>query len=256
MPNWVFNSLSVTGPKADLDALRDKLNAPVTKYHYETVLVNDNTRQALIGEDGMIVQQQVETHYSNPVLSFYNIVAPDPSIYDEYYAVQAKTKSDTPITDPNWWKNTVAAAEVSNHWYDWNNRNWGTKWDVAVGDDDKFAETEMEQDEYGLHYRFQTAWGPVDELLVNVLSVEFPTLKFDYDYEEEQGWGGSLVFQNGEILEQNEYDIPETHQDFVDRGQECWACAMSDGQSNDYLFDDCPRDEAVSEKVLTDTPSA
>jgi hypothetical protein len=93
-----------------------------------------------------------------------------------------------------------------NHWYDWNVRNWGTKWDVAIRHGEEYPETElMEEDETSLSYRFNTAWSPPLPA-IEKLSQQYPDLEFNLSYEEEQGWGGEYLFVDGDGTEIESYD--------------------------------------------------
>ena len=94
-------------------------------------------------------------------------------------------------------------------------------------------------------YRFQTAWSPVNEIFA-VLSEQYPKLTFDYEYEEEQGWGGSAVWGNGELLLEEEYDIPNSHADYVARDRECYCVSEDDPE---YWYSDCPVDTEKFEYV-------
>ena len=64
MPNWVYNSLTIQGPKDQVDFIKDKLNTSYTR-HYEDYWDSDTA--TTIAKD--IV-------FSNPVFSFWNIIAP------------------------------------------------------------------------------------------------------------------------------------------------------------------------------------
>lgn len=231
MPNWVFNNIDITGDQESLDKLETMLNQPYETHYFESA--RDENDQHFMRPATQV--------YSNPVIAFRNIIAPPAEIADEYWAVSPAVKStNNDTTDPNWFTDVLKAASVSNHWYDWNNRNWGTKWDIGVSDDNTYPNTTMDKGERYLHYSFQTAWSPVDALFVEVLSPMFPTLKFDYDYEEEQGWGGRIVFKNGEVLDSSEYDIPSSHEEFTSRDQTC-VCEWNDDDPESW-FDDCPRE--------------
>ena len=35
MPNWVYNSLTIQGPKDQIDFIKDKLNTPYTRHYGE-----------------------------------------------------------------------------------------------------------------------------------------------------------------------------------------------------------------------------
>lgn len=83
-------------------------------------------------------------------------------------------------------------------WYEWCNKNWGTKWNaydcVPAGPD---ADT----------LTFNTAWSDVSELM-GILSEKFPDAELAYRWADEDiGFNvGERVFKNGEIID---YDIPE-----------------------------------------------
>jgi len=96
-----------------------------------------------------------------------------------------------------------------NHWYDFNVREWGTKWDVAVSSEDKYPDTNMEDTANGenhvVHYNFNTAWSRPMPALTK-LSSQYPDLLFTLSYEEETGWGGELEILRGEVISESSYD--------------------------------------------------
>ena len=236
MPNWVFNSLVVSGEQAELDRLQAQLNQPYELHFPDTNYV-----------DGEWVQTPDTQVYSNPVFSFRNVIAPpldNPEFADEYYATQAKVQTDLSHTDPNWWTDVNAKRVQSNHWYDWHITNWGTKWDIGVRNDDKYPDTVLDEtdNDNELMYRFNTAWSPVPEV-ISELSKQYPTLEFDYEYEEEQGWGGKEVYENGELVSQEQYDIPQSHADEHNNRGYCSHCEDRD---EPYLRNDLSNEELVS----------
>ena len=128
MPNWVHNSLSIDGSKEDIAKLKNQMNQPFTRSHENwDSSINDYAVK--------------DTVYSNPVFAFWNIIKP--TNMKAYNAVSNGTSMDNP-----------------DNWYSWNNRNWGTKWDVAVSDDEKYPETDLyDEGDESLSYCFNTAWG-------------------------------------------------------------------------------------------------
>ena len=80
------------------------------------------------------------------------------------------------------------------NWYDWNNWNWGTKWDASesiYSQEDKMLE-------------FQTAWACPQEIIAEMAGM-FPDLKFtgtfaDEDFGSNTGYiedGGTFHLENG-----------------------------------------------------------
>ena len=254
MPNWVFNYVSVSGEQAELDRLQTQLNQP-----YVTNFPKMNFN------DGDVTLEPETQVFSNPVFSFYNVIKPpldDPQFAEEYYAREPKQKTELSHTDPMWWADVMANAYVSNHWYDWHNTHWGTKWDIGVRDDEQYPDTELEIENHQISYRFNTAWSPVPNVITE-LSKQFPTLEFYYEYEEEQGWGGKETYLGGELISEEHYDIPQSHADELASNRE--YCSRCEGRTDlayvntdpealkemlEYeLYDDCPLTKIVQETL-------
>ena len=197
MPNWVYNTLTVEGNPEEVIKLKNQVSKPFTNA-VETHGVGDLTYNV----------KQVT--FTNPIFAFHNIYSyKDAGITDEEYAQQPARSGLSP-NDPNWWEETEKLRLIDKSWYSWNITNWGTKWDVAVSDDEKYPETQIYSDEpngenHVLVYGFNTAWGYPDEALKK-LSSQFPTLLFTLSYEEETGWGGEHEYLNGEALDGSEYN--------------------------------------------------
>ena len=179
MPNWCFNSLSIEGSAEDISAIKKQVNQPFQRQHDQW---NPATGQ----------MELQDTLYPNPIFAFWNIVAPtDMAIYN----LQKDPNHDDSVIDFK-----------GNNWYDWNVRNWGTKWDVAVSYKEEYPETElMEESETSLAYRFNTAWSPPLPA-IEALSAQYPDVEFNLSFEEETGWGGEYLFVNGQGSEIESYD--------------------------------------------------
>jgi hypothetical protein len=184
MPNWCYNSLSIEGSKEDISAIKIQLNQPYVKQHDQW---NPETRQ----------MEVKDYTYSNPVFAFHNIHNHrQDGVSDEEYIKQSD--HTLPIEEQMMFK--------GNTWYDWNVRNWGTKWDVGVGDDNEYPETElMEESDTYLAYRFNTAWSPPLPA-IEALSAQYPDVEFNLSYEEETGWGGEHLFIDGSGTEIEVYN--------------------------------------------------
>ena len=184
MPNWCYNSLTIEGDSALIADIKRQLNKPFVQTHDSWNATTGNMELS-------------QTQYSNPVFAFHNIYNhTQDGVSEEEYLKQPDHKQ--PLEEALMFK--------GNHWYDWNVRNWGTKWDVAIHDEDKYPDTElMEESETSLAYRFNTAWSPPTEA-ISKLSEQYPDLDFELSYEEETGWGGLLQFEAGNVNEIETYD--------------------------------------------------
>lgn len=225
MPNWVYNSMNVSGSKEDLIAFRDKAKKP--------------RPDGMNSEDGTLTY----TDGDQSPLSFWNFKEPeDKALY--FGASDYKPEGYEAWTLEE--RMAHSMKFTSNGWYDWNVREWGTKWDAGSvdlvdGTDDKGAH---------LHYSFETAWS-IPEPVFTAIVEQHPTLTFDFSSEEEQGWGaeftssdGDEVGEDGKVVRSlvmtREWDIPNSHEDYVNLGRDCWACESGD---EDDLYEDCPREE-------------
>ena len=80
-------------------------------------------------------------------------------------------------------------------WYSWAVANWGTKWGCYDQD--------LEADQIN----FTTAWDTLSDDVLDRLAKHFPNMIFYY--EEEQGWGGEIVYKNGTQYSHERFDIPK-----------------------------------------------
>jgi hypothetical protein len=187
MPNWCYNTLTIQGPKVEVDYIKDRLNTPFT-------LAQETYGMGDISSMGFPTKIK-EVTYSNPVFAFFNIHSyKDEGITDEEYACQPNRGDIDIQNDPDWFRKSVEFAKTQKDWYSWNNSNWGTKWDVAVSDDDKYPNTELleyksEGDDNWVIYKYETAWSPAVTILTK-LSNLVPNCLLTLEFEEETGWGG------------------------------------------------------------------
>lgn len=187
MPNWVYNGLTIEGNPDQVKALIKQMNKP---FVYS------------INATGDLAYSVKQRKFVNPIFSFHNIYSYlDHGVTDEEYHAQPPHNPDRNFAD--------FMKFDSNDWYNFNNREWGTKWDVAVAEDDKYSNTTIQEAENGenyvVYYNFETAWSrPLPAL--QKLSAQYPTLLFTLSYEEETGWGGEMEFLRGEIISESEYD--------------------------------------------------
>jgi hypothetical protein len=204
MPNWVYNGLTVEGSPDSVKKMMEQLNTPFVRVH-------DNWNVAT----QQFEKQQVT--YPNPVFAFWNIIKPtDMEAYDG--------------PQPKHENMQEAMKFKSDHWYDWNVRNWGTKWDVAVSSLETHPDTYMEETVNGenhvVYYNFETAWSrPMGAL--TKLSEQYPDLLFTLSYEEETGWGGELELLRGKVISESMYD------------NMCRNCDFKYADTDIVVCDDC-----------------
>ena len=190
MPNWVYNGLTIEGNPEQVEQLVTQMNTPF----------EDDIEPT--GDLSFGIKKSV---YSKPIFAFRNIIGPTDLIAYQKQPV----RSDLPSSDPNWWADLTEKSKTDNSWYSFNNREWGTKWDVAVSDENEYPETYIEGpvvngENKVVYYTFNTAWSPPVQA-IEKLSAQYPTLLFTLSYEEETGWGGEMEILRGEVISESTY---------------------------------------------------
>jgi hypothetical protein len=217
MPNWVYNGLTIEGNPEQVKSLIKQMNKPFV-YSIEP-----------LGDLSFGIKQR---KYVNPIFSFHNIYS-----YIDHGVTESEYHSQPPAKEPDSSFADFMKFE-SNDWYNFNNREWGTKWDVAVAEDATYSNTNMEEAENGenyvVHYNFETAWSrPLGA--ISKLSAQYPTLLFTLSYEEETGWGGEMEFLRGEVISESEYENMCRDCDSTDTVEFCEDCGNEICSSCNWL---------------------
>jgi hypothetical protein len=213
MPNWVYNTISVSGTKEDIEAFVAK----ATAVHPETF--DEAT--------GKVV------YTTEPAFSFWNFVAPPDEAVETgvYFGIHG-------------YADGKAVGDTPDNWYNFQCDQWGTKWD-ACDVDLSFT------DENSVHISYNTAWS-IPTPVMGAMVEQHPELTFEFWCEEEQGWGAEFTGEAGEMSLTKEWDIPSSHSDYVERDNED-GCVCSWSDDTDDWFGDCPRPEQDFYVVVTKT---
>lgn len=205
MPNWVENRVSIFNTdKETAEKIKKQLARPIKVI--ETDYSTDKRSAKIV----------------TPVMSFLNIVCPPADKWEEYHEPKASKRGEN--------GEMIQTGEGEYGWYQFNNREWGTKWDCT-------ATLEEQITEYGvtLIYSFDTAWSPPIPA-IEKLSKQYPDVEIELWWCEEQGFGAEHTFNDGNMETVYEWDTPSTH----DQAIEAWGyCACSDREPDDLPYDDC-----------------
>ena len=122
------------------------------------------------------------------------------------------------------------------NWYDWCNSKWGTKWGdyslttngITHNKNYKYSTLENGETDYenpvatlsgesSIHFEYDTAWAPGCDELANAIVNRFPKLSGFISYEEPgMGFAGQLIFANGEIKSNDQWEFHQTYDDVND----------------------------------------
>jgi hypothetical protein len=130
-------------------------------------------------DDGKISHLQ-ESRLRESALSYWNFVCPkEGEPYSDYF------NEDQKLIQP---------------WYDWNILHWGTKWDAA--------EVNVFVTSVDVVYRFLSPWNPPEQAFAAMVE-QHPSLTFEIECDEEQGWGVAYLGEHGELNVTNEWENSE-----------------------------------------------
>lgn len=155
MPNWAYTTMHVEGTPANVRA-----------FHARFCRKRENMK-SLTGTWQDTDREYVDHVDDEPVISMWNIIEPEDK--ERYFRI---ISSDDP----------EHSAHPDN-WYQWNCRNWGTKWDMI---DAKFDDSDIAGDFGTIVYEYATAWGPPIEFM-KTASEMFPVL-IRFEGVEEGGY--------------------------------------------------------------------
>ena len=189
MPNHCENSTTIEGPKEDLEKLLD-----VIRLHEDTTTDNPSGLKNLVPMptvlDGTISPAPTSTEPNENWAVWVTEGRWTKEQYDEACAQQVVRYERA---------QTALAETGYTNWYDWCNRNWGTKW----GDYDHYGDDDIQIIGDGsatITINYMTAWGPFSEKFWAEASKKFPTLTFATCYSEPgMCFIGAIVAQDGII---------------------------------------------------------
>lgn len=235
MPNWVYTSMAVSGKKEDLLAFAKKASQQhETQWLSEGWIRNEDGTNTKVPDE----ERKIETGLSGETcMSFWNFVRPTDEELPYYFGneVKEEDKADPDATSEE--RLAKALLFQGSGWYDWNIRNWGCKWDA--NDEELDNDLDKLDPHDTLSYRFSTAWSPAEGAF-RAMTEQHPELSFEFHCEEEQGWGVVYDGQDGSLSVSKEWDIPNSHADYVERDNEDGCCCAWNEDSEDW-YEDCPR---------------
>lgn len=106
-------------------------------------------------------------------------------------------------------KSIPIPEDEKSNWYNWNCENWGTKWDAY--------EIEINDNDNSIEYYFQTAWSPPTPWL-DTVAKKYTNIEFRLEYNEPGcDFGGIITYNNGELTQDDQYNISDYNWEKVDR---------------------------------------
>ena len=197
MPNWSYNNLQVSG------------DAEVMKQFYSQAIKNNSEGEPEFRLSNLIampekIKNTISTSSSARDRKWMNVEKSD--IRDSSISDILGEESEVvliPVENNTEEKCRQLVAEFgADNWYDWNIKNFGTKWDASA--------TEFDCDEGHFNVWFDTAWSPPGVFLEGA-QVMYPQLDFElvYDLEGSNDCGRFSTYRdsNGVYIDHEEGEL-------------------------------------------------
>jgi hypothetical protein len=173
MPNWAYSKVTFMGDINEVSRLKEQVSQPYQDPHNP-----ERTIEGVFLLWNIVKPTNLSAYLGEEQKAFDEIVKADPELAELNQLV-------TPEPE-NIMATIMRQMETSDSWYEWNCRNWGTKWDT-VGDKAKIARqsveylTDLYNDDLSkpmpanlhLEYRMESAWSPPIEAL-QALADQYP----------------------------------------------------------------------------------
>ena len=223
MPNWCVNQLDITGDEAEVARLIELVKGEEDGFDFAKIVPPPDSPFYAANETQNHFQCGCEPKYVElPELP--EVVAYTDNDGKEVMRKQGEWRvGDLPIrkiTESNGTIEMDSALyfggseicpiheqlKVSSHpdwWYNWNVRNWGTKWNCGEVWNDR--EDSGSVVEGTTSYNFDTAWSPAEPIAA-ALAEQFPSLEIAHRYcEGGMGFAGEVIYRGGEEAIRNDY---------------------------------------------------
>ena len=179
MPNWCYNSITITGPREDVGRLLDHIT--VRDEHGNHAVDNYGGKMY---DFSAVYPCPDELHIT---ATFFSSDETSPE------AVELKQKYEANI-----------AKHGYPHWYEWCNAKWGTKWPPNVSN---LIYQPLHDDKASIEAHAETAWSPASGLFARISEV-YPTLSIVVSYDEESNaYIGAEAYRDGNKYERS-YSLP------------------------------------------------
>lgn len=196
MPNYVINQINISGEQNIIDSLLEDVKSEQNVFDFDRIKPRPKSLDIESGTDA-----------DRSLAVYIYELNGDDSLLKEYltYPWAYKKTIDEVVEYIKMIRyiedlGKAAYENILNYgckdWYDWNRKNWGTKWNSSYSTVD------------GNSIRFQTAWC-TPYPIIDLLSKKYPDLTFNVKYADESIGSNCGVYElkDGQLILDEEGDI-------------------------------------------------
>lgn len=175
MPNWAYSKVTLSGTHSTVSLIKNRLATSYPSPHDPS-----RVEKGVFLLWNIIKPDNLDTYLEKDNKAFTEIVKADPDLVELDKAVMPEPTMESIVAE------VMSNLATGQGWYEWNCRNWGTKWEItdrAVLEyelpsfipSEPTAHDNREQACLELGYRMESAWSPPVEAL-DSLAEQYPEI--------------------------------------------------------------------------------
>lgn len=233
MPNWIINRVYISGPEDKIKEFEDKVldlsEGAEQVFSFNRLCPRPEELENTTSPDPRPTKKKIKTLEGVEMeVDVYQ------TVINEWEISRAIAAGETP-PEPIPCNNATPEQQEElrkkygrSNWYDWNNLNWGTKWDA----NESFYNKEEKM------LQFETPWsapGPIHQKMAEM----FPDLSFQGTYADEDFGSNTGYIEDGEI-----YFLEDQSEEAYETAATLWGYeGHYDDDKGRWVFDDEEEEE-------------
>lgn len=178
MPNWAYSKVTISGDRNEVLRLKEQVSQPYQDPHDPKT-----TCEGVFLLWNIVKPTNLSAYRGEEKAMFDEIIKADPELSE-------LNKSEIPAEMSDVMSKIIHEMATSDSWYEWNCRNWGTKWDLGsratIARESVEYLTDLDMMNFDkpmpmnlhLEYRLESAWSPPVEALAK-LAEQYPNVVID-----------------------------------------------------------------------------
>jgi hypothetical protein len=206
MPNWAYSKVTLIGDYDTVTAIKNRLATPYTtpwagEPNWDNTTIPAEQVEGVFLLWNIVKPDNLDTYLERDKRAFEQIVKAEPDLVEIDKADKTSTTFDTQEALVQ----ILQERRTSDDWYNWNCRNWGTKWEITEKASVFYempADTGLE-----ICYRMESAWSPPAEALAK-LAEQHPDITIDLSsIDESDCFAYEAQWLDGVLFYENEPEI-------------------------------------------------
>jgi len=223
MPNWASSKVTLIGDYDTVMAIKDRLATPYTtpwagETNWDNTTIPAEQVEGVFLLWNIVKPDNLDTYLERDKKAFEEIVKADPDLV----AVDKADRTSTPFDANQALVQILQERKTSDDWYNWNCRNWGTKWEIGEKASIIYEMPTILAGEMGdtdpdtmpvsleITYHLESAWSPPVEALDHLAS-QYPEITINLSsIDESDCFAYEAQWLDGNKFYENEPEI--THE--------------------------------------------